>query len=185
MLSLKVGCPDESTQSLLSRYCLAPLSNQDGFLGNLLTSLYIYNRGWLNNNSIFNALRHCSNLTDLKIDGLIIYSLDDLIPFLTSKCQHLYLEKPKGSGGSSFGCATSFVTNCPNLASLSLIGFELSEKIACVLLKGLRKLKYLNLSRTVGVNGDFLRTLHVNGDYLTTGVTAILLAHQSSLWKSC
>ncbi|XP_010430208.1 PREDICTED: F-box protein At4g02760-like isoform X2 [Camelina sativa] len=154
--SLKFGCPDRSTNSLLSEGCLDTLTYQGGFLGKLLGSLHIYNLKWLDEDSLYRALLVCIKLTDLKIVGLV-QSLDSVLNRLTRKCQHLFLEKEFGYDKPYPICGLSFEINCPYMTSLSLIGFDLSDRNAYLIIKGLRKLKYLNLSRTKIITGRFLR----------------------------
>ncbi|XP_010451466.1 PREDICTED: F-box protein At4g02760-like [Camelina sativa] len=154
--SLKVGCLEIFATPLLSKSCLAALSYNDGFLGNLVESLHIYNRNWLDEESLCGALSVCSNLTDLKIVRLV-QSLDSVLRRLTRNCQHLFLEKELGYVKPYRIRGLSFERNCPNMTSLSLIGFDLSDRNAYHLIKGLRKLKYLNLSRTKRIKGRFFR----------------------------
>ncbi|KAL0845728.1 hypothetical protein Bca101_018974 [Brassica carinata] len=52
-----------------------------------------------------------------------------------------------------------FVTNSPNLTSLRLIRFRLTDKVARLLAQSSRTLKYLNLSRSPTISGRFLRDL--------------------------
>ncbi|CAA7038123.1 unnamed protein product [Microthlaspi erraticum] len=162
--SLKLGRPphqNEYATVLLSAYCLAPLSPDMGFTGVRLRSLHLYSITWLNEMSLCTSLSACSNLFDLKIvefNG----SLELVLKSLARKCrliEHLFLE-------TSFGddCVTTestidaFVTNCSNLTSLTLKDFYLNDQIARILVKGFRKLKYMNLSRTFGFDGSFLRS---------------------------
>ncbi|CAA7039721.1 unnamed protein product [Microthlaspi erraticum] len=156
--SLKVGCPDESTTPLLKASCLAPLSyKKHGVLGNLLGSLHIYNHGGLNSKSLCGPLSVCSNLTDLKIVGLNFDTLADVVDSLTTKCQPLFLQRDNGAW--NFINASLFQSNCPNLTSLSLIGFYIQDLEVYKLLMGLRKLKYMDLSKTTAFEGRFLRNV--------------------------
>ncbi|XP_018464030.2 F-box protein At4g02760 isoform X2 [Raphanus sativus] len=177
--SLKVGCPDESTKSLLSGSCLAPLSSDHGFLGNLLESLHIYNHGWLDNTSLCRALSVCSNLTDLKIVGLDVNSLRKVLEVLPKKCQHLFVEKGIGSGRSMWSLGSFFLSYRPDLTSLSLIGFELDDGEVHIIIRGLPKLKYLNLSRTSVMKGGFLR--HVSDRRRGSLLETIILRECRSL----
>ncbi|KAL0389497.1 UNVERIFIED_CONTAM: F-box protein [Sesamum calycinum] len=51
------------------------------------------------------------------------------------------------------------VTNCPNLSSLALRGFKLHDVKVRVLVKGFRKLKFVDFSTSYSITGDFLRNL--------------------------
>ncbi|CAA7044129.1 unnamed protein product [Microthlaspi erraticum] len=154
--SLKVGCADEPTKSLLTRSCLDPLSYDHGLAGNLLESLHIYNHDGKLRKSICGALSVCSNLTDLKIVGLDIHTVSDIVDFLTIKCEHLFLQNENFVVWSHL-TGSHFEKSCPNLTSLSLIGFHITDDEAYKLLMGLHKLKYIDLSRTSGFGGSFLR----------------------------
>ncbi|CAA7044130.1 unnamed protein product [Microthlaspi erraticum] len=155
--SLKVGCADESTKSLLTRSSLDPLSYEHGLAGNLLESLHIYNHnGKLKRKSICGALLVCSNLTDLKIVGLDIHTVSDVAGLLTVKCEHLFLQNENSAVWSHL-TGSHFEKSCPNLTSLSLIGFHITDDALYMLLMGLHKLKYIDLSRTSGFGGSFLR----------------------------
>ncbi|KAF8105340.1 hypothetical protein N665_0158s0024 [Sinapis alba] len=117
--------------------CLDPLLSSDPeFTWNLLTSLHIYNLVSMDINSTCSVLSACPNLTDLKIAQL--YDSSNLVlELLTRKChlvEHLFLETFLG-------------------------GFNLDDAMAQILLKGLPKLKYVDLSSTSGIHGSFLRDL--------------------------
>ncbi|CAE6139657.1 unnamed protein product [Arabidopsis arenosa] len=111
-------------------------------------------------------------------------SLDKVLDCLTRKCQHLFLEKQLlekqiGPASSISICGSSFERNCPNITSLSLIGFGLSDKKVYLLIKGLRKLKYLNLSRNSIIKGRFLRD--VNHDCKDSLLETLILRDCNSI----
>ncbi|KAJ4905626.1 F-box protein SKIP17 [Raphanus sativus] len=135
------------------------------FIWSRLKSLWLYNIRWENLTPLFSVLSVCSNLTDLRIVGLKESSFMYLFVPLTANCRlikHLCIETYKlldtvdnvhGSG------LIEFVTNSPNLTSLRLIGFRLTDEVACTLAQSSRTLKYLNLSRSHTIKGRFLRDL--------------------------
>nr|VDC81046.1 unnamed protein product [Brassica rapa] len=128
---------------------------------NRLKSLGLYNIRSMN--SSFEVLSVCSNLTDLRIVGLNNPFMH-LFKILTEKCrliEYLFIETyqlpstiidtVKGSH------LIKFVTNSPNLTSLRLIRFRLTDEVARILAQSSRTLEYLNLSRSPTINGRFLR----------------------------
>ncbi|CAF2125563.1 unnamed protein product [Brassica napus] len=130
-------------------------------LRNRLKSLGLYNIRSMN--SSFEVLSVCSNLTDLRIVGLNNPFMH-LFKILTEKCrliEYLFIETyqlpstiidtVKGSH------LIKFVTNSPNLTSLRLIRFRLTDEVARILAQSSRTLEYLNLSRSPTINGRFLR----------------------------
>lgn len=143
--------------------CLAPLSSSDlEFTWNLLTSLHIYNLISMDMNSICSVLSACPNLSDLKIAELSYDSSNLVLDLLTRKChlvEHLFLETSFGGDNITYSTIEAFVANCPKLTCLTLKGFNLDDAMAQILVKGLLKLKYVNLSSTSGIHGSFLRDL--------------------------
>ncbi|CAA0393319.1 unnamed protein product [Arabidopsis thaliana] len=57
----------------------------------------------------------------------------------------------------------AFVTSCPSLTTLKLVGFGLKEETVRNLAEGFPKLTYMNLTRTPGISGRFLRDLRTIG----------------------
>ncbi|KAJ0250151.1 F-box domain-containing protein [Hirschfeldia incana] len=177
--SLIIGCRHESSKSNLSGSCLAPLSNNHGFLGKLLRSLHLYDNGWLDKKYLLRALSECSNLTELKIVGLWYFSaFAKVLDLLTSKCEHLFLEKI-GYGRLTFNDATPLERNCCYLTSLSLIGFDLGDVKTYHLVKGLTKLKYLNISKTYSISGGFLS--HFSNDFKGSLLETLIMRDCNSL----
>jgi hypothetical protein len=88
---------------------------------------------------------------------------EELFNSLTKKCrliEHLFLETygyPRTLESKAGSSLVEFVTNCPNLTSLTLIRFGLTDDWARNLAESCRKLKYLNLSRSPTIKGRFLR----------------------------
>ncbi|CAF1702700.1 unnamed protein product [Brassica napus] len=165
--SLKLGSlarpyPSDFNPSLVNGPFLSTLSRNPDFIGNRLKSLGLYNIRSMNHNSSFEVLSVCSNLTDLRIVGLNNPFMH-LFKILTEKCrliEHLCIETSqllstidtvKGSH------LIKFVTNSPNLTSLRLIRFRLTDEVARILAQSSRTLEYLNLSRSSTINGRFLR----------------------------
>ncbi|CAN6980722.1 unnamed protein product [Brassica oleracea var. botrytis] len=165
--SLKLGSlarpyPSDFNPSLVNGPFLSTLSRNPDFIGNRLKSLGLYNIRSMNRNSSFEVLSVCSNLTDLRIVGLNNPFMH-LFKIPTEKCrliEHLCIETSqllstidtvKGSH------LIKFVTNSPNLTSLRLIRFRLTDEVARILAQSSRTLEYLNLSRSPTINGRFLR----------------------------
>ncbi|KAL0845725.1 hypothetical protein Bca101_018971 [Brassica carinata] len=179
--SLKLGSLarpylSDCTTSLVNGPFLSTLSYYPDFTGpvqvvlrtlgiwSCLKSLGLYNIRGMDRSTSFDVLSVCSNLTDLRIVGLNDPFMH-LFKILTEKCrliEHLCIETyqllsiintVKGSD------LIKFVTNSPNLTSLSLIRFRLTDKVARLLSQSSRTLKYLNLSRSPTISGRFLRDL--------------------------
>ncbi|KAJ0250149.1 hypothetical protein HA466_0143350 [Hirschfeldia incana] len=165
--SLKLGSlarpyPSDCNPSLVNGPFLSTLPRNPDFIGNRLKSLGLYNIRSMNRDSSFEVLSVCSNLTDLRIVGLNNPFMH-LFKILAEKCrliEHLCIETYqllstidtiKGSH------LIKFVTNSPNLTSLRLIGFRLTDEVARILAQSSRTLEYLNLSRSPTINGRFLR----------------------------
>ncbi|CAH2071906.1 unnamed protein product [Thlaspi arvense] len=129
-----------------------------------LRSLRLYNIRPMNYNSFTEVLSVCSNLADLRIVGLNSPFMH-LFTTLARKCrliEHLCLETHHllGTIDAKKGSPlVEFVTNSPNLTSLTLISFRLTDELARILAQSSRKLKNLNLSRSPTIKGRFLRDL--------------------------
>lgn len=54
---------------------------------------------------------------------------------------------------------SDLVNNCPHLSSLSLRGFKLHDYKARILIKGFRKLRYIDFSTSYSIAGAFLKNL--------------------------
>ncbi|CAN8308620.1 unnamed protein product [Cochlearia groenlandica] len=164
--SLKLGSTSWSGElPLLTRSCLSPLSFDNGFAGGLLRSLQLYNLTSINSQSLCSVLSHCSNLTDLKIVGFVSgYELHRLeqLKGITRNCrmlEHLYIENFVSAGLIGDSTLVEFLDNCPNLTSLTLVKFGVNDAIARSIITGFHQLKYLNLSKSPGISGCFLRDL--------------------------
>ncbi|XP_023636387.1 F-box protein SKIP17 isoform X2 [Capsella rubella] len=164
--SLKIGRVvraggSDSATPMLSGSCLSPLAYNHGFLGSRLRSLQLYNLRPIKYRSLCDALAVCQNITDLRIVGL--YNLtEELFNSLTIKCrliEQLFLETYGTLEAKTGSSLVEFVTNCPNLTSLTLIRFGLTDEWARNLAESPRKLEYLNLSRSPTIKGRFLREL--------------------------
>ncbi|RID70811.1 hypothetical protein BRARA_C02793 [Brassica rapa] len=143
---------------------LSSLSYNHGFLGSRLTSLRLYNVGPMHYNSLSSVLSVCSNLTDLRIVGSNSPYMN-LFMTLSKKCrliEHLCLVSYHPLGNIDASTAShliELVTKSPNLTSLTLLCFQLTNEIVRNLVESSRKLKYLNLSRSPKIDGCFLRDL--------------------------
>ncbi|CAN6809062.1 unnamed protein product [Brassica oleracea] len=144
---------------------LSSLAYNNGFLGNRLRSLRLYNIRWMTCSSSFEVFSFCSNLTDLRIVGSNC-PFRQLFMTLTKKCrliEHLclgtYFPLVGTMDASTVSHLIELVTKSPNLTSLTLIGFQLTNDMARNLVESCRKLKYLNFSRSPKINGHFLRDL--------------------------
>ncbi|XP_013628038.1 PREDICTED: F-box protein SKIP17-like isoform X5 [Brassica oleracea var. oleracea] len=131
-----------------------------------LTSLRLYNVGPMHYNSLSSVLSVCSNLTDLRIVGSGSNSpYMNLFMTLSKKCrliEHLCLVSHHPLGNIDASTAShliELVTKSPNLTSLTLLCFQLTNEIVRSLVESCRKLKYLNLSRSPKIDGCFLRDL--------------------------
>ncbi|KAJ0250150.1 F-box protein SKIP17 [Hirschfeldia incana] len=147
---------------------LSSLSYNHGFLGSRLTSLRLYNIGMMHYNSLNNVLSVCLNLTDLRIVGFNC-PLMPLFMTLSKKSrliEHLCLGSYHPLGNMDASTAShllELVTKSHNLTSLTLLCFQLTNDIVRNLVESSRKLKYLNLSRSPKINGQFLRDLGNSG----------------------
>ncbi|KAL0787042.1 hypothetical protein Bca101_003288 [Brassica carinata] len=83
---------------------------------------------------------------------------------------------------SFWALGSFFETYRPDLTSLSLIGFGLDDGEVHFLIRGLPKLKYLNLSRTSEMRGGFLR--HVSDRRRGSLLETIILRECCSLDES-
>ncbi|XP_038682422.1 F-box protein SKIP17-like isoform X2 [Tripterygium wilfordii] len=75
--------------------------------------------------------------------------------------ERLFFESSKTGRDDSLKSPTcvALVNNCPNLTSLALRGFKLHDFKVRILLKGFRKLKYVDFSMSYSISGMFLRNL--------------------------
>ncbi|AEE82225.2 F-box-like domain superfamily [Arabidopsis suecica] len=170
--SLKLGSISSSaepTTSLLTRSCLTPLTFNHGFTGGHLRSLHLYHLRMIDCGSLSPVLSACLNLTDLKIVGLISGSRDnplEQLGLLTRNCrliEHLFIEIYGAAGLITDSSLLEFAANCPNLSSISLLGFLLNDAILQKLIKGFRRLKHINLSSSPEISGCFFRGLELCG----------------------
>ncbi|XP_039052364.1 F-box protein SKIP17-like isoform X1 [Hibiscus syriacus] len=150
--------------SILTRTCLYPLSGDNGATGTLLRRLHLYNIERMDNASLCVALAACPSLLDLEIVGLSHVELRQTLMSVSSNChfiERLFFESSKTGGDESLKSPTCFelVNNCPNLSSLSLRGFKLHDCKVRILVKGFRKLKYVDFSTSYSITGTFLRNL--------------------------
>lgn len=89
----------------------------------------------------------------------------NLFMTLSKKCrliEHLCLVSYHPLGNIDASTAShliELVTKSPNLTSLTLLCFQLTNEIVRSLVESSRKLKYLNLSRSPKIDGRFLRDL--------------------------
>ncbi|KAL0712150.1 hypothetical protein Bca4012_019128 [Brassica carinata] len=149
---------------------LSSLSYNHGFLGSRLTSLRLYSIGPMNYSSLRSVLSVCSNLTDLRIVGSgSSCPFLNLFMTLSKHCrriEHLCLGSYNHLGtidASTASYLIELVTKSPNLTSLTLLCFQLTNEIVRNLVESSRKLKYLNLSRSPKINGHFLRDFGNSG----------------------
>ncbi|XP_050237309.1 F-box protein SKIP17-like isoform X2 [Mercurialis annua] len=149
--------------SILSRSCLYPLSGDTGAAGTLLRRLHLYNIERMDIASLCGALSACPSLFDLEIVGLHVELRQTLVSVSTScpLIERLYFESSKTGRDESLKSPTcvDLVNNCPNLTSLALRGFKLHDCKVRILVKGFRKLKYVDFSTSYSITGNFLRNL--------------------------
>ncbi|RDY11205.1 F-box protein, partial [Mucuna pruriens] len=157
--------------SILTRSCLSPLSRDGGAPGALLRKLNLYNIERMDNASLSGALSACPSLLDLEIVGLHV-ELRQTLMSVSANChliERLFFESSKTGRDGSLKTQTceELVNNCPHLTSLSLRGFKLHDYKVRVLVKGFRKLKYVDFSTSYSITGSFLRNLgNCNGGNL-------------------
>ncbi|KAG5246216.1 F-box protein [Salix suchowensis] len=149
--------------STLTRYCLTPLSGDKGAAGAVLRGLHLYNIERIDNTSLCGALSACPSLLDLEIIGLHV-DLRQTLVSVSMNCpliERLFFESSKTGRDDSLKIPTCvhLVNNCPNLTSLALRGFKLYDYNLRILVKGFRKLKYVDFSTSYSITGSFLRNL--------------------------
>ncbi|XP_021898059.1 F-box protein At4g02760-like [Carica papaya] len=149
--------------SILTRSCLNPLSGENGTSGTLLRRLHLYNIERMDNASLRAALSACPYLLDLEIVGLHVELRQTLVSVSTN-ChfiERLFFESSKTGRDDSLKSPTcsDLVNNCPNLTALALRGFKLHDNQVRALVKGFRKLKYIDFSTSYSITGQFLRNL--------------------------
>ncbi|KAH7517225.1 hypothetical protein FEM48_Zijuj09G0040400 [Ziziphus jujuba var. spinosa] len=149
--------------SILTRSCLSPLAGGSGAPGTLLRRLHLYNIERMDNTSLCGALSACPSLLDLEIVGLHV-ELRQTLMSVSANChliERLFFESSKTGRDDSLKSPTcvDFVNNCPHLTSLALRGFKLHDYKVRILVKGFRKLKYVDFSTSYSITGTFLRNL--------------------------
>ncbi|KAK7285334.1 hypothetical protein RJT34_20102 [Clitoria ternatea] len=149
--------------SILTRCCLSPLSADGAAPGALLKKLHLYNIERMDNTSLSGALSACPSLLDLEIVGLHVELRQTLMSVSANchKIERLFFESSKTGRDDSLKAQTcsELVSNCPHLTSLSLRGFKLHDCKVRILVKGFRKLKYVDFSTSYSISGNFLRNL--------------------------
>ncbi|KAK4762905.1 hypothetical protein SAY86_008673 [Trapa natans] len=148
---------------ILTRTCLSPLSGDGGSTGNLLRRLHLYNIDRMDGASLCMALAACPTLCDLEIVGLHV-ELRQILTFVGKHChlmERLFFESSKTARDDSLKSPTcvDLVSSCPEMTSLSLRGFKLHDCKVRTLLKGFRKLRYVDFSTSYSITGNFLRNL--------------------------
>lgn len=149
--------------SILTRSCLSPLVGDNGAPGNLLRRLHLYNIERMDIASLCGALSACPSLLDLEIVGLHV-ELRQTLMSVSANChliERLFFESSKTGRDDSLKSPTcvDLVNNCPHLTSLALRGFKLHDYKVRLLVKGFRKLKYVDFSTSYSITGTFLRNL--------------------------
>ncbi|KAJ9171971.1 hypothetical protein P3X46_015264 [Hevea brasiliensis] len=149
--------------SILTRSCLNPLSGDSGAAGTLLRRLQLYNIERMDNTSLCGALSACPSLLDLEIVGLHVELRQTLVS-VSMNCpliERLFFESSKTGRDESLKSPTcvDLVNNCPKLTSLALRGFKLHDCKVRILVKGFRKLSYVDFSTSYSITGNFLRNL--------------------------
>lgn len=89
--------------------------------------------------------------------------------------ERLFFESSKTGRDDSLKLPTcsDLVNNCPHLSSLSLRGFKLHDYKARILIKGFRKLRYIDFSTSYSITGAFLKNL--GGDNAGGGLLQVLI----------
>ncbi|KAK1428293.1 hypothetical protein QVD17_17124 [Tagetes erecta] len=155
--------------SILTRSCLNSLSGNGGApgYGVHLRRLHLYNIERMDNASLLTSLSACPSLLDLEIVGLHV-ELRHTLESISRNCpliERLIFESSKTGrdDGLKFPTCNEFVQNCPNITTLALKGFKLHDYKARMLVKGLRRLKHLDLSTSYSFTGAFLKNVSSNG----------------------
>ncbi|CAK8543466.1 unnamed protein product [Lathyrus sativus] len=149
--------------SILTRCCLNPLSAEGGAPGALLRKLHLYNIERMDITSLCCALSACPSLLDLEIIGIHV-ELRQTLMSVSANChliERLFFESSRTGRDDSLKAQTcsELVNNCPHLTSLSLRGFKLHDCKVRILVKGFRKLKFVDFSTSYSITGNFLRNL--------------------------
>ncbi|MCD9558860.1 hypothetical protein HAX54_016488 [Datura stramonium] len=149
--------------SILTRSCLTPLNSNGGTPGACLRRLHLYNIERLDSAALNNALSACPSLLDLEIVGLHV-ELRQTLESISTFCpliERLFFESSKTGRDDSLKLPTcsDLVNNCPHLSSLTLRGFKLHDYKARILIKGFRKLRYIDFSTSYSITGAFLKNL--------------------------
>lgn len=149
--------------SILTRACLIPLVGDSGAAGALLRRLHLYNIDRMDSTALCAALSACPSLLDLEIVGLHV-ELRQTLEAVSTNCrliERLFFESSKTGRDDSLKSPTcvDFVNNCHHLTSLALRGFKLHDHKVRILVKGFRKLKYVDFSMSYSITGSFLRNL--------------------------
>ncbi|XP_031400514.1 F-box protein At4g02733-like isoform X2 [Punica granatum] len=148
---------------ILTRTCLSPLICDGGSVGTLLRRLHLYNIDRMDSVSLCMALSACPALCDLEIVGLHV-ELRQILSSVSKYChliERLFLESSKTGRDDSLKSPTcvDLVNSCPHLTSLSLRGFKLHDCKVRTLVKGFRKLRYIDFSTSYSITGNFLRNI--------------------------
>ncbi|XP_058073729.1 F-box protein At4g02760-like isoform X2 [Magnolia sinica] len=157
---------------VLTRSCLLSLSTDGGAAGALLRKLHLYNIDRMDNAALCTALSACPSLLDLEVVGLHV-ELRHTLESVSTNChliERLFFESSKTGRDDSLKSPTcaDLVNRCPNVTSLALRGFKLQDHKVRTLVKGFRKLKFVDFSTSYSVTGIFLRNLGsgTNGQFL-------------------
>ncbi|KAI3678912.1 hypothetical protein L6452_38216 [Arctium lappa] len=153
--------------SILTRSCLNSLSGNGGAPGARLRRLHLFNIERMDNTALLASLSACPSLLDLEIVGLHV-ELRHTLESVGKHCpliERLVFESSKTGrdDGLKYPTCNEFVRNCPNIITLALKGFKLQDYKARMLVKGFRKLKYVDFSTSYSFTGTFLRNLGSNG----------------------
>ncbi|KAJ3672967.1 hypothetical protein LUZ60_006341 [Juncus effusus] len=147
-------------ERLLTRTCLAPLSFDNGAYGGYLQKLSL-NRVRLERKTLIKVLSSCKSLVDLEIVRVDV-GLEETLKAVSVNCTFIerlcfaYSDfyRPLVLDGSGW---KGLVKNCNKLTSLSIKGCGISDRILLKLIKGLSKLKYMDISDSEEFTGSFLR----------------------------
>nr|DAD33657.1 TPA_asm: hypothetical protein HUJ06_012508 [Nelumbo nucifera] len=149
--------------SILTRSCLTSLSAEGGTAGAMLRRLHLYNIDRMDNAALCTALSACPSLLDLEIVGLHV-ELRQTLESVSANChfmERLFFESSKTGRDDSLKTPTcvDLVNGCPHLTSLALRGFKLPDYKVRILVKGFRKIRFVDFSTSYSITGTFLRNL--------------------------
>ncbi|XP_077213650.1 F-box protein At4g02760-like isoform X2 [Tasmannia lanceolata] len=149
MLDTQSLCHSAATCSMFNKCAMDPLCYANIDLTSIVPKV---------NNTVVCAMIHRAG------KNLQHVELRQTLGSVSTNChfiERLSFESSKTGRDDSLKSPTciDLVNGCPNLTSLALRGFKLQDHKVRVLVKGLRKLKFVDFSTSYSITGSFLRIL--------------------------